>query len=175
MDDSTNSVRTMWINQDAYNFHIASTTLVAYGPTKNQSFPIPPELQGKTLRYKVVVRRFRVLQVGDLAAQMTLQGREGMASCRCIKCDLTQKEWKTKKKDGRLITIEQLTATNLETVRLGQKQNMLWTICPTNTVVPILHCEIGAVNDQLFKKLFRQILSIECGSQEELDKQTRIL
>ena len=92
MDDSTNIERTMWIDQDACNFHIASTTLVAYGPTKIKIFPIPPELQGKTLRYKVIIRRFRVLQVGDLAAQMTLQGREGMASCRCIKCDLTQKE-----------------------------------------------------------------------------------
>ena len=32
-----------------------------------------------------------------------------------------------------------------------------------------------AVNDQLFKKLFRQLLSIECSSQEKLDKNTRIL
>ena len=175
MDESTNIVRTMWIHQDACNFHIASTTLVAYGPKSIQSFPIPPELQGKTLRYKVIVSKFRFLQVGDLAAQMTLQGREGMASCRCIKCDLTQKEWKTKKTNGRLLTIEQLTAANHDTARLGQKQNMLWTICPTNTVVPILHCEIGTVNDQLFKKLFRLLLSVECGTQEEMDKQTRIL
>ena len=56
---------------------------------------------------------------------------------------------------------------------IGQKQPMLWDICPMDTVVPLLHCEIGTVNDQLYKKLFCQILSIESGSQIELDKRLK--
>ena len=60
-------------------------------------------------------------------------------------------------------------------MRLGQNQNMLWTNFLTNTVVPIFHCQIGTVNEQLFKKLFRQLLLIECGSQDKLDKNARIL
>ena len=74
-----------------------------------------------------------------------------------------------------LLTISNLNMSSLEAEQIGQKQKMLWNICPTNTVVPILHCEIGTANDQLFKKLFRQLLSIECGTQEELDKELRIL
>ena len=60
-------------------------------------------------------------------------------------------------------------------VHLGQKRPMLWDVCPTDTGVPILHCELGTVNDQLFKKLFRQILSLEVGSNEELEKRTTVL
>ena len=58
---------------------------------------------------------------------------------------------------------------------IGQKWPMLWQVCPTDTVVPILHCELGTVNDQIFKKLFRQILSLEVGSSDELKKRTLIL
>ena len=57
------------------------------------SYKILEGLEGK-LMYKIVISSFDVLQIGDLAAQMTLQGHKGMASCRCIKCDLTQNEWK---------------------------------------------------------------------------------
>ena len=59
---------------------------------------------------------------------------------------------------------------------IGQKRPQLWDVCPTDTVVPILHCELGTVNDQLFKKLFRQILSLDVvSSSEELKKRTVIL
>ena len=60
-------------------------------------------------------------------------------------------------------------------VHLGQKRPMLWDVCPTDTVVPILHCELGTVNDQLFKKLFCQILSLKVGSNKELEKRTTVL
>ena len=93
-----------------------------------------------------MIRSFQVLQIGDLAAQMALQGREGMASCCCIKCDLTQNEWKL----GQTHTLLNIN----DTIRIGQKRDMLWEICPSNTVVPILHCQMGTVNDQLYNKLF---------------------
>ena len=52
---------------------------------------------------------------------------------------------------------------------------MLQKICPTDTVIPVLHCEIGTVNDNHNKRCFRQILSIESGSQEEISKHVRIM
>ena len=83
---------------------------------------------------------------------MTLQGREGMASSRCIKCNLTQKEW-TNNMRGTLLNVNDLNNT-IPNIHIGQKRPMLWSICPTDTVVPLLHCEMGTVNDQLYKKLF---------------------
>ena len=58
----------------------------------NLTIPIPNVLQG-AVGYKVIIKSFHVIVVGDLAAQMTfLQGCEGMASCHCIKCDLTKEK-----------------------------------------------------------------------------------
>lgn len=64
--------------------------------TNNETFPLPNELQGH-IKVKVIIKSFHLLQVGDLAAQMTLHGHEGMASFHCIKCNFTQKEWTSKK------------------------------------------------------------------------------
>ena len=172
MDDSTNIVSTIQIDYSDCIFHIASTALVVCGPRVVYSYPIPIYLQGQTLQHKDIIRNLWVLQIGNLVAQMTLQGREEMVSC--VKYYSTQKEQNTNNRDGRLITFDQLTATNLETVSLGEKHNIFWTICPTKTVVPILYCDIRTVNDQLFKMMFRQLLSIEYGSQEQWDKQARI-
>ena len=40
---------------------------------------------------------------------------------------------------------------------------------------PILHCKIGIVNDQLYKKIFHQILSLDVGTNDELKKRTSVL
>ena len=113
-----------------------------------------------------------MIQVGDMAAQMTRQGHDGMASCRCIKCDLTITEWKEGLSGNLSKNSDLQTGSNL---LVGQKRSQLWSICPSNCIVPILHCQIGTVNDQLFKKLFRQILTIDAGSTEELDKRLEII
>ena len=133
--------------------------------------PLPPGLIGN-VRIKVIIKSFHILQVGDLAAQMTLQGREGMASCRCIKCNLTKNEWQSGI-DYRLLKNSDLISPI--DLNIGKKLPRLWNICPSDTVVPILHCQIGTVNDQLYKKLFRQILTIDSGSEEELEKRINVM
>ena len=60
-------------------------------------------------------------------------------------------------------------------IHIGQRRPILWDICPTNTVVPIIHCQLGTVNDQLFKKLFREILALQVGSSDGLKKRTSVL
>ena len=90
-----------------------------------------------SLRFKVLIRSFCVLQVGDLEAQMTLQGRDGMSSCRCIKYNLTMAEWKSVRK-GTIIKKDELTLGN--NLLLGQKRLMLWGICPSDFIIPLLHC-----------------------------------
>ena len=165
-------VRCIFVNIKCVHFTIRDHILTATGPGIQQNYQIPTELVG-LIRLKLVFNCFHVLQIGDLAAQMALQGREGMASSRCLKCNLTQTEWK----EGyghTLLNKDDLTHT-VPNIHIGQKRPMIWDVCPTNTVVPLLHCELGTVNDQLFKKLFRQILSLEIGSSEELDKRTVVL
>ena len=172
LSDDTSLVRCIFVEKKYVTFRIDNNTLIASGPGIEESYPVPPDLNGP-IKHRIIFNSFHVLQVGDLLAQMTLQGREGMASCRCIKCNLTQKEWKSGL-GYTLLNITDLKHTNPNT-HIGQRRPMLWEICPTNTVVPILHCELGTVNDQLFKKLFRQILSLEVGSSDELEKRSIML
>ena len=84
----------MFINVKATQISIHNDILIAIGPGLEERHEIPTELTG-AIKFRVVFNSYHVLQVGDLAAQMTLQGRPGMAKCRCIKCNLTQSEWKS--------------------------------------------------------------------------------
>lgn len=171
------TVRTIWIDKSACEFTIQNDTFVATGPNFRQTFPIPINLlvgQHPTIRFKVIIKNIKILQIGDLAAQMALQGREGYASSRCIKCDLTNTQWKSGRIGGNLLTLQMLT-TDALAIHLGQKRPMLWRHCPLNSVTPILHCQLGTVNDQLFKMLFRQLLAIECTSVGELEGNLKVL
>ena len=169
--DVHNTVRTIFLPKDYTSYDISDGCITVTSTESTVTLPIPKGLSGN-IRIKVLIKAFHILQVGDLAAQMTLQGREGMASCRCIKCNLTQNEWKSGM-NYRLLKKEDLNSPGVNNI--GQKLPMLWNICPSDTVVPLLHCQIGTVNDQLYKKLFRQILSIESGSQIELEKRLSVM
>ena len=70
---------------------------------------------------------------------------------------------------GTLLNKNDLTNT-IPNSHIGQKHPMLWSICLTDTIVPLLHCEMGTLNDQLYKKLFRDILSLDVGSSDERQK-----
>ena len=149
------------------NFQILDGNLIfECDGSEHMTKSLPIGLEGN-VRYKVIIKSFHAIQVGDLAAQMALQGREGMASCRCIKCNLTKNEWQSGIKP-RLLKDEDLNSPLNNNI--GQKLPRLWNICPSDTVVPILHCQIGTVNDQLYKKLFQKILTIDSGTEEELEK-----
>ena len=44
-----------------------------------------------------------------------------------------------------------------------------------NTGISILHCEIGTVNDQLYKKIFCQMLSLGVRGSDNLTKRTLVM
>ena len=98
-DEAKTIVRTYFVNGDAKEFVIRDNKLITKGLC---GAPIYDELEicnnmmelGRRLFYKVIVSNFHVLQIGALAMQMTLQGHNGMPSCCCIKCNLTQAQWK---------------------------------------------------------------------------------
>ena len=162
--DATNQIRCIFIQKEMNHYTFKDGNFVCKKGRLTHTYPIPKDLKD-VVCYRIITSSSHVLQIGDLAAQMALQGREGMASSRCIKCNLTQSEWKAGLGSS-LIDIGDINTIS-PNFHIGQKLPALWNICPTDTVVPILHCEIGTVNDQLFKKLFRSILSIETGNEEE--------
>ena len=172
LTDGLGTVRCIFVHVEYTSFAIVDNMFIASGNGVEKTYEIPSFTDG-TIHYCVLVNSFHILQIGDLLAQMTLQGREGMASCRCIKCNLKQSEWKLGINHS-LINKEDLTQT-LPNISIGQKHPILWDISPIDTVVPILHCQLGTVNDQLFKKLFRQMLCLDVGSEEELIKRTSLL
>ena len=53
---------------------------------------LPSSLKGN-LNFFCVFNHVHIIQIGDLMAQFTLQGRAGMAQCRCLHCAFTQAEW----------------------------------------------------------------------------------
>jgi hypothetical protein len=159
----------MFVDKKSSRYDIAGRNLVVSGRGFTKHYSIDDDLHGTNIRYRVLISSFHVLQVGDLAAQMSLQGREGMASSRCIKCNLTQTEW-TRGITGSPITKIDLNHT-LHNTYIGQKHLVLWNLCASDTVVPLLHCELGTVNDQLFKKLFRDILSLDVAANNEEKKE----
>ena len=129
----------------------------------SETHNIPEGLSG-IVNYKTIIDSFSVIQVGDLVAQMTLQGRDGMASCRCLKCNLTKQEWQSSI-TPQLLLMDDVHSPTINSY-IGQKKEALWRISPENTVVPILHCQLGTVNDQLFKKLLISYYHFENNSFE---------
>ena len=172
LTDGSGKVRCIYVDVKYTSYSVTGNVFVASGNGMEKRYDIPCFLGG-TMVYRVLINSFHILQIGDLSAQMILQGRGGMASCRCIKCDLKQSEWKLGLNHS-LINKDDLNQS-LPNSSIGQKRPLLWDICPKDTVIPILHCQLGTVNDQLFKKLFRQILCLDVGSEEELRKRTSVL
>ena len=171
--DEQGTMRCIFIDARCTSYTVTNRILYATGPNIDKQYQIPIEIEND-IKYRIVCKSFYVLQVGDLAAQMALQGRESMASTRCIKCSLTKAEW-TNEMSGRDLTIADINNNIKPNANIGQKQCLLWNICPSNTVVPILHCEMGTVNDQLYKKLFRDILTLDVGSNEEYNKRMSVI
>ena len=179
IDEAKTIVRTYFVNGDAKEFVIRDNKLITTGL---RGAPIYDEIEicntmmelGRRLFYKVIVSNFHVLQIGDLAVQMTLQGRDGMSSCRCIKCNLTQAQWKAGA-NSELLTADDLCQP-IPNERIGQKNRCIYGIYAPDLVTPILHCEIGTVNDQFFKCLVKEIiLPIDCGNEDELQNRLQHL
>ena len=100
------------------------------------------------------------MQTGDLAAQRSLQGRDGMSICCCIKCNLKKYEWNYPNQQGQLVTLDDIENNALATKLLGQKRKMISKICPSDTVIPVLNCEISILNDQMYKNNFAKYFQL---------------
>jgi hypothetical protein len=176
-DNNTKVARTYFIKRDLQNLRIENNMMM--GEDTNGEicrFNLDDELirNSTDIQMKLLISDIQLLQIGDLSAQMTLQGRDGMASCRCIKCSLTQNEWKRGLPIPPPLTLRDINQVELNTA-IGQKEHPIWPICPTLSVVPILHCQIGTANDQIFKNLVRSvILQIDPGDIIEMNKQLRV-
>ena len=109
-----------------------------------------PMTMGNLIQIQVAVKSFHILQVGDLAAQVATQGREHMSSCRCFKCNLTIAQWKAGR-IGQILTLMDLC--NHPNPEIGQKYHIIWNVGGDDSLTPVLHCQIGTGNYQMFVML----------------------
>ena len=171
--DEFGKVCTYFIDHDAVSMFIVGRELRVRKPNGSlQKINIPIRLSD-TLKCFVVAPRFHILMVGDLSAQMCLQGRIGMSSCRCTKCKTTWSQWNQGNNDmihHPLILDDLLTGLNPS---IGLTSKPIWNICPQDCVVPVLHCQLGTVNYQIFERLWPYLLSLDCTTDEE--RETRVL
>ena len=57
---------------------------------------------------------------------------------------------------------------------IGLTELPYWDMCPTDTIVPPLHCELGTVKYQLWDHLVSYLLLIDCRTEEEDELRTKI-
>ena len=115
--------------------------------------------------YWTAVRNFDVCGIADLLFVLMAQGREGMASSRCMHCDLTMKEWSDNTMVGKNITLSDLILTN--STRLGCKTYPLWNLCPIKWITPLLHEEMGMVNKLFFHMMHYLLTKLDSTTEEE--------
>ena len=73
-------VRTYFLDKraDSFDFHITNSHLIARGMNGHKTIEILPCIttqQGQEIKYKIIIKNLYLLQIGDLASQMFLQGR----------------------------------------------------------------------------------------------------
>ncbi len=176
-DNESGVVKTYFIDKESHGLQIQNNSLTYFDANDiriqrrlPEDMIILNDTNNSSLRIKTIIANFDLLQIGDLAAQMTLQGRDGMSSCRCIKCSATQSQWKQKDPNVTLLNLPDL-CHETPNATIGQKKKPIWAICPSKTVVPILHCEIGTVNNQ-FQHLVRDLLlHIDLGTPAQVEMQ----
>ena len=105
-------MHTIFIPKIYTSFTATEGCIITRSTETTLTIPLPNRLTG-IVHFKIIIKSFHSLQVGDLVAQMTLQGREGMASCRCIKCNVTKNEWKSAGKDFRLLNRKDLNSPGM--------------------------------------------------------------
>ena len=155
-------IDTFFINKDATGVTINGAYLDVDGNEPNR-LRIREDMEGAE-KWFVVANEFESLQIGDLSAQMMLQGRSGMSTCRCIKCNLSKSQWITR------VTSRLLTHAYLDSglnALIGLTDLPYWDMCPTNSIVLPLHCELGTVKYQLWDHLMAYLLYINCRTEKE--------
>ena len=167
--DEFGKISTYFIDHDAVSMWVKNQKLnVRKINGSVQKINISSDLTG-ILKCFVIAPRFHILMVGDLSAQMCLQGRSGMSSSRCTKCKTTWSQWNRSENDTdhRLLKLDDLmSGTDTD---IGLTSLPIWNICPSDCVVPILHCQLGTVNYQIFERIWPYLLSLDCSTEEEVD------
>ena len=67
---------------DLFGFDITNSKVIVIGEHEHKTIETPLCLiaqQEQQIRYKIILKTLHMLQTGDLAAQMSLQGRNGMS------------------------------------------------------------------------------------------------
>ena len=123
----------------------------------------------KEVQYWTAIENFDTCAFADLLFVLAGQGREGMSTCRCMKCSATQKEWEAEETNpGRLLTLADLNIDNVGV--LGCKGNPLWNLCPTKWIICALHCGMGLTNKVYFHMVnWLLIHLLDSSTQEEID------
>ena len=122
----------------------------------------------KEVQYWTAIENFDTCAVADLLFVLAGQGREGMSTCRCMKCSATQKEWEAEETNpGRLLTLADLNIDNVGV--LGCKGNPLWNLCPTKWIICALHCGMGMTNKVYFHMVNWLLIHLDSSTQEEID------
>ena len=168
--DNSDKIATFFVPSEAIGFHIEAGCLQYQLPdNRSERHAIPNEL-GDNLKYFIVAPRLHVLMVGDLSAQMCLQGRSGMSTTRCIKCRSTWSEWNRSLNQMEHIPLHFEDLLTGKDPQIGLSSAPLWNICPQDCMLPVLHCQLGTVNYQIFEKLWPYLLSIDSTTVNEQNK-----
>ena len=130
------------------------------------------DLDDSHFDYWTAIQNFDICGIADLLFVLMAQGREGMASTRCMHCNLTIKDWKDKEKVGKEITIADLIANNRH---LGCKTNPKWNICPTKWITPLLHENMGMVNKVFFHMVDWLLTNLDAPTEEEAEKRRELI
>ena len=86
-------VRTYFMEKRADSFEFDTTNSqfivrVAHGHNTIKTPPFLTAHQGKEIKYKMIIKTLHLLQIGDLADPIYLQGRKGMYIYHFIKCNI---------------------------------------------------------------------------------------
>ena len=177
--NSIGDVHCVLIDKRAVEIEILESQLFVKMPSwgKPSKLPLMIDLPDSfcsagNLRWFSVIKHFQVLQIGDLCAQLLLQGRKGMSSCRCLKCIFTSRQWKEVVTSGKLLRRCDLKSSQNRTI--GQTEHRYWPYNPSECVVPLLHCEIGTAQVQIFDHLIPYLLKLDKIPLEETTKMNEL-
>ena len=124
------------------------------------------DFEGRNFQHWIAVQHFDTIALGDLLFALTVQGREGHASCKCMKCDLTQSEWK-KGIPGIPLELGDLREDNVE---IGCKTDPTWEFSPLNEwIIPLLHLGMGLANVVYWNMTMFLLNEVDSCSPEEVE------
>ena len=129
------------------------------------------DFEGNNFQHWVAIQHFDTTALGDLLFALTVQGREGHASCKCMKCDKTQSQWKKDKGiPGIPLELDDLNKDNTD---IGSKTDPTWEFSPKDEwIIPLLHLGMGLANVIYWNMVTFLLNEVDAGSPEEVEIRT---